>query len=326
MTMINSVLGPISPDELGKTLVHEHFVCAQVGWYATETTDPYDREEALRVNLDVCRVAKEVGIKTIMDCTTNDLPRDPLLYKALAKQSGLNIICVTGLFSEHLGASHYWVVKTWFNVDIARRMADLFIQEITKGIGKTGVKAGAIKVASGETISDYDKKVFTAAVMAQKETGVPIITHTEGPNPGLEQADWLIKEGADLSKAMIGHVSNSTDFDYQKAIADKGFYIGFDRLGFSFYTQDDVCIKNIATLCRQGYTDKIMLSQDSVNFWAGRPVPADIPKDLADAMSKTWRVDHVCRDIIPALKEAGVTDKQIETMLVDNPRRLFTGK
>jgi phosphotriesterase-related protein len=326
MTKINSVLGPISPDKLGKTLVHEHFMCGQVGWYATESTDPYDRKAALKVNLDVCRTAKEVGIRTIIDCTTNDLPRDPVLYKELATKSGLNIICVTGLFSEHMGGSHYWIVKTWFNADISRMMADMFIKEITQGIGKTGVKAGAIKVASGETVSDYEKKLFRAAVTAQKETGVPIITHTEGPNPGLEQAELFIKEGADVSKVLIGHVSNSTDFDYQKSIADKGFYIGFDRLGFSFYTQDEICVKNIAELCKQGYADKIMLSHDTVNFWGGRPVPADLPPDLADTMSKNWRVDHICRDIVPALKAAGVTDKQINIMLVDNPRNLFTGK
>jgi len=325
---INTVLGPISPDQMGKTLVHEHFLCGQVGWYAVETTNPYDRKAAVKTNLGVCQAAKDVGVKTIIDCSPNDLPRDPLLYKELAKKTGLNIICVTGLFNEHMGGSHYWIIKTWFNADISKLMAELFIKELTQGIGKTGIKAGALKVASGETVSDYEKKVFKAAVVAQKETGVPIITHTEGstPVPGLEQADLFIQEGADISKIMIGHVSNSTDFNYQKAIADKGFYIGFDRLGFSFFTQDDVCVTNIAELCKQGYADRIMLSHDTVNFWGGRPVPEDVPPELAAMLSKNWRVDHVCREIVPALKQAGVSDRQVETMLVDNPRRLFTGK
>jgi len=323
--MINTVLGPISPDKLGKTLVHEHFVCALVGWYAADTVAPYDRKAALKVNLEACKSAKEVGIKTIIDCTYNDGMRDIKLYKELAQKSGINIICVTGLFTEHMGAAGYWLVKTWFT-DVSKLMAELFIKEITEGISKTGIKAGALKVASDETMTDYEKNVFKGAVIAQKETGVPIITHTEGPKPGIEQADLFVKEGADINKILIGHVSNSTDINYHKAIADKGFHIGFDRLGFTFYTQDDICVKNIAELCKQGYTDRILLSHDTVNFWRGRPITLDVPKELADAMNKSHRVDHVCKEIVPALKAAGVTDKQIETMLVDNPRSLFTGK
>lgn len=323
--MINTVLGPISPDKLGKTLVHEHFVCSLVGWYAADSVAPYDRKEALKVNLEVCKSAKEVGVKTIVDCTTNDGIRDPELYKQLSKKTGINIICMTGLFTEHMGAAGYWLVKTWFT-DISKLIAEMFVVEITKGISKTGVKAGAIKVASGETVTDYEKSVFKAAVIAQKETGAPIFTHTEGPNPGIEQADLFIKEGAAKSKVLIGHVSNSNDINYHKAILDKGFYVGFDRLGFAFYTNDEICIKNIADLCKQGYCERIMLSHDSVNFWRGRPVTVDVPEALREKLSKNWRVDHVCRDIVPALKEAGVSDKQIETMLVDNPRNLFTGK
>ncbi|MFA5399675.1 MAG: TatD family hydrolase [Dehalococcoidia bacterium] len=323
--MINSVLGPIAPDKLGKTLVHEHFIIGQPGWQTDETMFPYDRKAALKTNLEVCKAAREVGIGTIVDCTPNDYTRDPELYKELARKSGINIICVTGLFNGTTGATTYWVAKTMFVKDMPKMMAELFVREINVGIGKTGVKAGAIKVASSETVTPYEESVFKAAIIAQKETGVPIITHTEGPDPGIAQADLFLKEGADKKKVLIGHVSNSTDMNYYKAILDKGFYVGFDRMGMILYTQDEVCIKNISELCKLGYADKIMLSHDTCNYWCGRSLRDIAPPEIV-AMLSNWRVDYVSKSILPALKEKGVTDKQINTMMVDNPRSLFTGK
>ena len=101
-------------------------------------------------------------------------------------------------------------------------------------------------------------------------TGVPIITHTEGPLPGVAQAEFLLKEGADPKKIMIGHVSNSKDIEYHKAILAKGTYIAFDRIGLDIITPMAVNVKNVADLCKAGFTEKIMLSHDTVN-WLGRP-------------------------------------------------------
>jgi phosphotriesterase-related protein len=204
-------------------------------------------------------------------------------------------------------------------------ISEMMIKEITEGIGTTGVKAGAIKVGSSPVMTDYEKAVHKAAVIAQKATGVPIITHTEGPTGGPEQAEFLLSQGADPKKVMIGHVTNSKDINYHKAILAKGVSLGFDRLGLAplYNVPDNVSVQNIATLCQEGYASKIMLSHDTVNYWVGRPitVPDPIMKMLAD-----WRVDHVSKDIIPALKAKGVTDDQINTMMVENPKNLFLGK
>jgi phosphotriesterase-related protein len=323
--MINTVTGPISADKMGQTLIHEHFVCGQGGWFADASVAPYKRSAALKVNLDVCKTAADVGIRTIVDCTTCDFPRDPLLYKKLSEKTGMNIICVTGLFNEDMGCSAYWRVRVkFFNKDISKYMAELFIRELTVGIAKTGIKAGAIKIASSESITPYEGHMFRAAVIAQKATGAPIITHTEGPEVGRDQLALLIKEGADMKKVMIGHVSNSNDFQYQKEIAQKA-YVGFDRLGFSLFAKDDVCVDHISQLCKQGLADKLMMAHDSVNFWAGRSMIEEAGPELLPILN-TWRVDHVSKNIIPALKAKGVTDAQVHTMMVDNPRRLFTGK
>jgi phosphotriesterase-related protein len=159
--------------------------------------------------------------------------------------------------------------------------------------------------------------------MAQKATGVPIITHTDGPTGGVEQAELFITEGADLKKVMIGHVSNSRDIEYHKAILARGVYIGFDRIGLDIITPYDVNVQNVAELCKLGYANKIILSHDTVNFWLGRQIT--VP-EKAMPLFANWRIDSISTRFIPALKKLGVTDAQIKTMMVDNPRNLFLGK
>jgi len=326
--MINSALGPLSPDKLGQTLVHEHFAWSYPGNEADASIAPYDREAALEVGLKVCEAAKAVGIQTIIDVTTNDVGgRDPLLYKELSQKTGINIIFATGLYTEKEGSPAYWETRMAFGKDLSKMISELFIKEITDGVGTTGIKPGVIKVGSSPTMTDYEKAVHKAAVIAQKATGAPIITHTDGPTGGVEQAEFLVSQGADPKKVMIGHVTNSKDINYHKAILAKGVSLGFDRLGLApfFGVPDDASVQNIATLCKEGYTNKIMLSQDTVNLWLGRPFSADAPQAVVQLLSK-WTIDHVSKDIIPALKAQGVTDDQIKTIMVENPKNLFLGK
>ena len=268
--MINSAIGPLSPDKLGTTLVHEHFCFAYPGWFADVTIAPYDPEAVLQAGLAACATLKEIGVQTVIDPTPNDTGgRDPLLYKELSGRTGINIICTTGLYIEKEGSPVYWQGRKVWGTDISRMMADLFIKEISEGIGVTGVQAGAIKVGSSPVMTNYEKDVHKAAVTAQKATGVPIITHTEGPTGGPEQAEFLVSQGADPKKVMIGHVSNSREISYLKAILAKGVSIGFDRLGLSilYDIPDEIHVQNIASLCKDGYAPKIMLSHDTVNYW-----------------------------------------------------------
>jgi phosphotriesterase-related protein len=323
---VNTVLGPMPVQNLGITLPHEHFTFAYPGWYADDTIAPYDYKAALKVNLDVIKAAQKFKIATIIDATPNDTGgRNPKLYRELAKKTGMNIICSTGLYTEHEGAPAYFKTRqVWYGTDIAKMISALFIKEITAGIAKTGVKAGVIKcgTSGGGKISPYETAVLKAAVAAQKETGVPIITHTESAG-GVEQAELFLSEGADPKKVMIGHVSNNKDIEYHKAILAKGVYIAFDRLGLEIITPTDVIIKNVAELCKQGFASQIMLSHDTVNVWLGRQI--DTPEQVLKALAN-WRIDHISENVLPALKAQGVTDDQIKTMMVDNPKNLFLGK
>jgi len=323
--MVNTVRGPISADKLGTTLMHEHFTSAYPGWFADASIAPEDYKAALKKNLEAVKAAKAVGIQTIVDATPNDMGgRNPEFYKKLAKKTGINIICSTGLYTDSGGSPAYWKSRVIWGQDITKMIAELFIKEITEGIRDTGIKAGVIKVGTGAEMTPYEASVFKAAVIAQKATGVPIITHTEGPLGGVEQAEFFVKEGANLKKVVIGHVSNSRDIEYHKAILAKGVYIGFDRIGLDIITPLDVNAKNVAELCKLGYANKIILSHDTVNFWLGRPIP--VLSDKTVPILANWRMDTISLRFIPALKKLGVTDAQIKTMMVDNPRNLFLGK
>ncbi len=321
--MVNTVSGPIASEKLGWTLVHEHFYFAYPGWQADASMVPYDCQALLRAGLEMCQTLKSAGIQTIIDATPNDTGgREPQLFKELSSRSGINIICTTGLYTESRGAPTYWQVKMAYGADIARMMSELFITELTKGIGNSGVKAGVIKVASSATLTEYEKEVHKAAVMAQKATGAPIITHTDGLS-GVEQAEFLLTQGANPRKVLIGHVTNSEEIDYHRAILKRGVCICFDRLGLvsPFTAPDEINVRNIATLVREGYVDRIMLSHDVVNFWLGRTAGDVSPARRAEPLRS---VDHICRNVVPALKAQGVSDEEIMTMMVENPKRLLS--
>jgi phosphotriesterase-related protein len=322
--MVNTVLGPIPAEKLGQTLAHEHFVLGYPGYHADETIAPVDRESIINTNLKDIKAAQNAGIGTIIDATPSDGARFPEVWTALSQKTGLNIICSTGLYTQHEGAPAYWIVQaTLFGQDISKNMSELFIAEITKGIGKSGVKAGVIKVATAPIMTDYEKAVHKAAVMAQKETGVPIYTHTQAATGGIEQADLLLSLGANPKKIVIGHISNSRDIEYHKAILAKGVYIGFDRIGLDFINPFDIIVKNVSELCKLGYAKQIMLSHDHIGYFLGRQLP--LSEMLAKATAN-WRLDMVSTKFLPALKAQGVTDEQIKMMMVDNPKNLFLGK
>jgi phosphotriesterase-related protein len=311
---INTVLGPISPIEMGKTLIHEHVMFGYGGWYVNDTLMPFNREACIKAALDTVKELKGYGVNTVVDCTPIDCARDPELLKEVSERSGINIICSTGLYTDADGGSGYFKFRKWIVGDATDEIYELFQTEITQGIGTTGIKPGVIKVATGDgSISPYEEMVLRAAARVQKQTGIPIITHTGGAaTMGIEQADLLISEGADPKRILIGHMGGSADIKYHLAILGKGVSIAFDRLGDKLISTDEICKACIIGLIGIGYESRIMLSHDTIWHFLGKS-----PFDL--------RPTHLFKNIIPALKQAGITEDKIKTILFDNPRRFFAG-
>jgi len=320
---VNTVTGPISVMELGKTLVHEHFVFGYPGFHGDSTLGPYDREEALRIGLEVARRVMAHGVKTIVDATPNDCGRDPELLREISERTGLQIICSTGYYYEGEGAPAYFKFRRAF-VDAEEEIYEMFMRELTVGIGRTGIKAGVIKVASSKgVITDYERMFFKAAARAQRETGVPIITHTQEGTMGPEQAELLVAEGADPNRVMIGHMDGNTDITYHLKTLGHGVFIAFDRYGLQGLVgmpTDEARDALVMGLIGLGYADRLMLSHDTVNVWLGRPLTW--PEPLGDLLAG-WHMTHLFEDVVPRLLEAGVPNEHIETIFVRNPARLF---
>ena len=323
MAKINTVLGPVSADELGVTLMHEHLVLAYSGWECDALALPYDREAAAAACIKALKEAKSRGLQTLVDATATDMGRDIELQKIVSERLGINIICATGFYTERYGKAGYFRFRSQA-YDITTEICDIMVKEIAQGIVNTGVKAGVIKVSTGHArISSYEEKVLKAAARAQKETGVPIITHTEAGTMGPEQADLLISEGADPKRIVIGHMCGNADLNYHVSVLGKGVNIAFDRLGIDVLFPDKLRKDCLIALIGMGHADRIMLSQDYWAYWMGRPFEFS---DAVKPLLVNWSYVHVFNNIIPALREAGISENKINTLMVENPRRLFDGE
>ncbi|HUW64025.1 MAG TPA: phosphotriesterase-related protein [Spirochaetia bacterium] len=326
MSMVNTVSGPVAPEDLGVTLMHEHIVFGYPGWYGDCTIAPFDRQATVDTAVNTFLPLKEFGLKTVVDATPNECGRDPEVCREVAERTGLNIVCATGYYFEGEGAPAYFKFRSTL-ADAGAEIYEMFMREITAGIGTTGIKAGVIKLASSKgMITDYEKMFFRAAARAQKETGVPIITHTQEGTMGPEQVEFLIGEGADPRHMVIGHMSDNTDISDHLAVTGRGAYSGFDRMGLQGLAgcpMDAQRYPVIIGLIGAGMEKQITISHDSVLTWLGRPLA--LP-EAALPLVQDWHPGHLFRNIIPILKKAGVSDEQVNTILVDNPRRIFGGE
>lgn len=325
-TMVNTVTGTVPSNELGTTLMHEHIVYGYPGWDGDLTIAPFDSAAIVNDGVAVLEQLKALGVKTYVDATALDGGRFPEVYKEISEKTGINIICSTGYYYEGEGATAYWKFRSSLG-DVSEELYELLMTEITIGIQDTGIKAGVLKVGSSKgLITGYEEMMFRAVARVQKETGVPIITHTQEGTMGPDQARLLISEGVDPAKIQIGHMSDSLDMAYQLETLEQGVYVSWDRMGLQGLVgcpMDEQRYTVIIDLIKKGFADKLMLSHDYIIHWLGRPL--NIPEN-AFPLIANWHPTHLFNNIIPALKKGGVTDEQIETIIHKNPERLFSAR
>src|SRR5579885_1229105 len=292
MRAVQTVTGPCGVEELGTTLMHEHLMIGWPGWQAEETRDRAARREYATRCID--RMAE-------------------------LRARGVGIVCATGLYKEDQGAPAYFKFRMQFGRAV-EEMTEVFVRELTEGIGSTGIRAGLIKVATGRgRITPYEETVLRAAARAHRATGAPITTHTEQGTMGVEQLDVLSSEGVPPSAVVVGHSCGSSDLHYHLTMLDRGAFLGFDRFGLEMLHPDRERLAALIGLIGVGFARQIVLSHDSVWCWRGRaPV---LPPDALP----NWRPTYVLDTIVPRLREAGVGEAAIRAMLVDNPRRYFGG-
>jgi phosphotriesterase-related protein len=270
----------------------------------------FDRQHEISRAVSRLKDAKAAGVTSIVDLTPIDLGRDASLIAEASRQSGVQIIVATGIY--------YTSHPFHFMMREDREMEELFVRDITEGISTTGVRAGVIKCATEPEMHPMNERVLRNSARAAKQTGVPICTHTYPANrTGLDQQRIFKEEGLDLSRTVIGHSDDSDDIGYLEQIIQNGSYCGMDRIGIQRPRTSEQRADMVAALVEKGYANRITLSHDSCcNFhWA--------PEGRLDELAPTWRMTHIPLDVVPMLKERGVSEANIEQMTVRNPRAVF---
>ncbi len=317
MKEINTVLGTIRPEQLGTTLMHEHLLIGWAGWELDSAAPRFDRKTAMKNCVERLKEVRDLGLQTFVDPCPMDIGRDVNFMAEASQASGVNIVCATGLYKEDLGNTAYFKQRP---VD---EITEVYTNEISRGIGESGIKAGIIKCATGKgQISKYEENCLRAAARAHKHTGVPITTHTEEGTMGREQLDLFAAEGVDLKNVIIGHSCGASDLRYHTDMLDRGCKLGFDRFGLDFLHPDKLRLAALIGLLGVGYEKQLVLSHDSVACWLGRGL--DLPPEAVKLVAN-WTPTHVFKNIVPALRKAGVGEEKIKAMLVDNPRGYFQG-
>jgi phosphotriesterase-related protein len=321
---VNTVTGSVPADRLGKTLIHEHILFGFPGYQGDRTLGPFDHEAALRSCLEAAERVKTYGVQTVVNATPNECGRSPKFLREVAEQSGLNIICPTGYYFESTGGSAYFKFRSSLG-DIEQEIIDLFLTEVTVGVEQTDIKAGIFKLASSkERITDYEKRFFRAAAKVHQATGVPILTHTTEGTMAPEQARLLISQGANPKKILISHMGSNLDIDYHLETLAEGVSIAFDQWGIEELDNippENVRIELLLNLLAKGYVDQIMLSNDSVWHWLGRPLN---PDEYHRKLLANWHTTYLFEGILPLLEHRGVSKEEVETILVRNPFRFFS--
>jgi phosphotriesterase-related protein len=313
MSIVQTLRGPIDSSELGPTLSHEH-LCS--GFASMEKTHLFDLDEAVRRATEALREAYDAGIRTIIDCTPIDLGRQPRLFERVAGATPMHVVAAVGVYRSIPISYRAWNPDTY---------AEYFLHDIEVGIEGTGIRAGIIKIAWDietrlEGLREPLETAARGAARAAKAGGVPITCHTSAID---RHGDRLIEifheEGLDLRAVTIGHTNDSTDTDYVLGLAKKGANVGLDRFSARRGEEEMARRAQIALdLANAGYAEQVSLSHDGAGYsLTGGPATggprAEDPK--------VWRA--VPDWEVPWLRSHGVTEDQIDAIMVRSTRRTF---
>jgi len=316
---IQTAKGSVDSRALGRVLIHEHVFCMDMEYTLNYRPDFVEEEKVAEAAAKL-NALKALGIDTIIDLTVLGLGRHVPRIAKVAERTDINIIVATGCYTFDEVPKPLAQVGPGRMFDVPDPLPELFVRDITAGIAGTKVKAGALKCAiDAPGLKPGVERVMRAVGQANRRTGAPISVHTSARHEtGLVAQRVLAEEGVDLRDVIIGHSGDATDLDYLMKIADQGSILGMDRFGMNAMLALDDRVATIVALVKRGYLDRLALSHDCFCWSDFFP---------SEAARQGYLPEHsylyVSRMVIPALLEAGITQDQVDTMLVDNPRRHF---
>ncbi|MEU5843672.1 phosphotriesterase [Rhodococcus sp. NPDC047139] len=314
MSRVNTVLGPIAPEELGIVAIHEHIGYGMPG---SELDTRWWKSPEVRYEETVpkLRTFHEYGGGTFVDVTGICNGRDIDYYKSLSAKTGVHIIACTGFVGGDTALPFFERAS----VDYLTRQ---FVHEITVGIGDTGSRAGVIKVgvSRGGKMTDLDKRIYRAAARAALDTGVPILTHLA---IDAENAIAIFnEEGLPLNRVLFGHADDGVNAEKTRDtwIAQQGGRVGFDTFGYETELEDPPFwarprAERLAHFLRfldAGHLDQALAGVDANCSPLGWPGV------------KGHTVNYLFEDLIPDLRKAGLDKATITKLFVENPADFLT--
>ena len=343
---VQTVLGLIQPKELGITLPHEHLICDGSTW----CTEPAEASEKRLVrhpvtmdilwwlryhpfqNYDDCQlldektaidevlIYKAFGGRSIVEVTIRGICPDPLAVARISRVTDINIVMGTGYYV----AQSYPAVRVNMDAKSEEEIAEEFIADILEGFASTGVRAGIIgELGCSWPLTDNEKKVLRAGARAQKATGAAINVHP-GQNEGaaMECIRVLEKAGADLSRTIMSHCDRAVrERKNRLELAKTGCTIEYDLFGREGYyptrfrvldiPNDAQRLNELKELADKGYQNQLLISHDN---WTKTSL----------CRYGGWGYAHILRDTVPVMKLKGFSKELIDTLLIENPKRLLT--
>jgi phosphotriesterase-related protein len=300
---VQSVSGPLRPDELGITQCHEH---VSIDLRPLGYDETYRLDDPGIVGDDL-QAASRARLRTVVDVGTDGHRRSAAFLASVADRSGVQVIAATGFWKEI-------AYPDYFDDSPVEEIADRLVGDITDGIGGGSVRAGVIGELGTDApgLTPRTEKAFRACARAQRETNVALITHTGEGVAALDQLRLLTSCGVDPGRIVIGHVDCMDDVEMHSAIAAAGAFVGYDRVGSLRYMADEVRIRLITEMISRGYEKNIILS-------------CDLATQRRMRCQGELGYSYLLESFVPRLREAGVAESTLQQILVDNPRRLLTG-
>lgn len=276
-SFVRTVLGDISPSEMGLTYSHEHVIIEES--YPTMANPLFILNNVAKVSEEL-RHFYEAGGRTMVDTMPADCGRNVVKLAEVSRNTGVNIIAPTGIHLEIYYLPNHW--RYSYSED---QITQLFIDDVTIGIdsndyngpyiNRTSHKAGMIKLATGnEKITAHQEKIFHTVVNTHKTTGVPILTHSNFGKHAIDQANLFDKLGADLKHVVISHVDRYEDIGYNRELLQTGVKVEYDS-AFRWKEKENWTYKLLEALLPD-FPDQITMGMDAAknSYWqsyGGKP-------------------------------------------------------
>jgi phosphotriesterase-related protein len=314
VTYVRTVLGDIAPDELGVTYSHEHLVIA--GGKPVELFPDFRRDDLERT-IEELDEAGEIGLRAVVDAMPCDAGRDVLALAEISRRTEIHVVAPTGLHHARYYDDRHWSVRL-----APEEVADMFVADIEEGIDaldycgpvvrRTAHRAGVLKVAGSDGgPSARDTRIFEAAAIAHRRTGVPILTHCEGGTGAVEQVTLLERLGVDPRHAVVSHVDKVVDTGYHREIVGSGAFVEYDQSYRWPPGAENGTLTLLEWAAGEGVLDHVVLGMDAARrqYWSthgGSPGMTFLLGTFSNAM-----------------RAAGLGESAASALFVDNPARAF---